>query len=162
MDELDEPISDSIIREALPDIKVLTYDELGNFLDFDDKGRLVLLYLTGENYGHWVCLFKHNEIITFHDSYGYKPDSQLKWLQRKTKPKLTQLLKQSGCTVVYNPYKLQRDGNKIATCGKHAVHRLRHMEMSVDDYANFVIKNGGDYFIEREWEKMFPNDDHDT
>lgn len=78
MDELDEPISDSIIREALPGIKILTYDELSNFLDFDEKGRLVLLYLTGENYGHWVCLFKNNEIITFHDSYGFNPDSQLK------------------------------------------------------------------------------------
>jgi hypothetical protein len=161
---MNEPVDEDQIRAALPGIRIARYSELGDKLQFDMHGRLVLLFLTQDaDSGHWVCLLcKENpKRIEFFDSYGLKPDEERKWLSQETLERLhdqriVPLLKREQCIVTYNPYKLQRDSKQVQDCGKHCVIRLMHFDLNIDEYIDQVLQgaHNADEKVQALWEAI--------
>ena len=65
----------------------------------NEKDYCIILYEERPNRGHWTALLKYNGLYEHFDSYGVKPDGQLKWISAKRnrqlnqdEPYLTQLL----------------------------------------------------------------------
>lgn len=130
--------------------KILTYPELSQYKTLDEllspHGNVIILYLTGENYGHWTCLFKLDKNnVEFFDPYAMKPDRELKLIPmhfRKIKkqiyPHLSHLLNNSKYIIHYNDYQLQKYVKDINTCGRHCVVRLLFKNMEIDDYIKIM------------------------
>ena len=137
-----------ILKLTNNNTKIIVYPELKDYNTIDEVlepyGSAVLLYLTNKNYGHWVCIIKQpNNIIEFFDSYGYKPDHQLKFVNEQTRkhlkqtvPHLSYLLYNSPYKVVYNDVKLQKKKKDINTCGKHCALRIVLKHINIDDYVD--------------------------
>ena len=118
---------------------LITYPEIANYDNIEDlMGKdkaVIILYLTDENYGHWTTVFLNpkEDTLIFFDSYGMKPDTEIKWIKNnpilKEYPKdpLTRLIKlmsDSKYKIDYNDHKLQKTNNDIATCGRWVGIRL--------------------------------------
>ena len=151
------PLSESDMRKVIPTLKIVSYTDLldADTIDdvLDEKGRLMLLYLTeNESTGHWVCLLKlRNEpIIEYFDPYGnYKPDGEKKWLslakQREfgqDTDKLTKLLKNSPYQVKSNAIPFQKSTQDNNTCGRHCLCRLYFKHLDLPGYAELVESSG--------------------
>jgi len=113
--------------------------------------KCVLLYQTSKNYGHYVAVWEHNNIIFFSDSYGGIVDSQLRYVPHDLKTELNsnhnyliKLMYESGKKVEFNQYKLQSREPDVATCGRWSVNRLRFPEISIDEYHN-IFKQSSRY-----------------
>ena len=126
--------------------KIPTIDEL-----LGTHKKCVLLYQTSHNYGHWCCVWEHNDIIFFFDSYGSKPDSQLKFVPHDMKEELNsnhnyliRLMYNSGKPVEFNQYQLQSRDPHVASCGRWCVNRLRFPEISIDEY-HTIFKDASKY-----------------
>jgi len=163
-DILDYPLSDADINAILePDTSIFIYRDLEKVRSIDDVfdryGRAMMLYPTdSETTGHWVCMIKRDDgSIEFFDPYGKPVDSQLRWaggMRRREElgadePLLTRLLK--GRKVIVNRHPYQKNGDDIATCGRHCVGRLLLKDLSLKQY-NDVIKETGlpaDEFVAR-------------
>jgi hypothetical protein len=144
-------LSMSEIKDALGGkVRVITYDKLKNYKTIDEAlgpyGKLVILYLTSDDYGHFVCIWKFNkEIIQFFDSYGDMVDRQLKYIPKyfikesgQSFPMLSLLLLKSNYEVRYNSFKLQQD--KTTTCGRWCVYRL--IKCNLNEYEFYdIFKN---------------------
>jgi hypothetical protein len=145
------------IKKMIPTLDVISYPRLleVDSIDevLDDKGRLILLYLTtDQSTGHWVCLLKlrGTNIIEYFDPYGnYKPDGEAKWLtNQKLKEfgqntkRLTQLLEESPYEVKSNAYPFQKDKTDMNTCGRHCVTRLYFKHLALPDYIKLVESTG--------------------
>ena len=124
---------------------LVQYSDVHNIKSIDEllgpHKKCVMLYHTSTNYGHWCCVYEYNDIIFFFDSYGSKPDTQLKFLPRDLKQELNsnhnyliKLMYDSGKEVEYNQHDLQSRKLGVNTCGRHCVNRLRFPEISIDDY----------------------------
>lgn len=151
------PLTESDMRKVIPTLGIKSYTDLmdADTIDdvLDEKGRLMLLYLTeDESTGHWVCLLKlRNEpIIEYFDPYGnYKPDGEKKWLslakQREfgeDTDKLTKLLKNSPYTVKSNAIAFQKEESDNNTCGRHCLCRLYLKHLDLPQYAELVESSG--------------------
>ncbi len=158
------PLGDDDIRGFLPNAKIIKYSELKNYKNITDllpknNSYAIILYENQPNSGHWTAIMRYNkdgqDLIEFFDSLADdgKPDSELKWIDKKTnillgqgKKILTELLKKTHIPVIYNKLKFQsegnlKDGNHINTCGKHCVFRILNLldkKMSLKDYINFM------------------------
>lgn len=159
-EEIDEikmiSTSNSELQEKLGrPINVIKYNELKNYSSIDDLlkpyGECIILYETHVNNGHWVCVFKRGNKISFFDSLGLKPDDQFHSISIKfrkdngiRKPYLTYLLTDTPYEVEYNPYKLQVMDEFIATCGRWVVLRLKLKDLSPSEFAN-LFKGGVDF-----------------
>ena len=108
-------LSDEDIQRILGgDAKIIKYSELGALYDIDqllpgDKDSCIILYEDSPNRGHWTALVKYNGLYEHFDSYGVKPDNQLKWISAKRnrmlnqeEPYLTQLLEKEEERHIYN------------------------------------------------------------
>lgn len=142
-----EDLSTSQIKKALDNkVWVMTYDKLKNFDTIDEAlgpfKKLVILYLTKHNYGHFVCLWKFNETtIQFFDSFGDKVDRELKYIPKffrhesgQEYPALSYLLLKSGYKIRYNQYKFQNIDNN--TCGRWCIYRLWNSNLNEKQFAN--------------------------
>ena len=134
--------------------KVLRYPEIYDFKNLDDLFKpfdnVILLYETKPNYGHWVCLIRHQEgrstpYIEFFDSYGMEPDEQLEHIKKDFRrrnnedyPKLTEMMAKSGYKVIYNSTKLQKDRNNVSTCGRHVAFRLTMRDLPLERYLKMM------------------------
>lgn len=131
--------------------KVMTYPEVYKYNSIDsllgpDKA-VIMLYLTRENYGHWIGIFKHpNGTVEFFDPYGIFPDDELRFADKQFKmkndmdyPYLLKLLSEYNGPVEYNEKKYQRKARGVATCGRHVGLRLRMRHISLDQY-NILLK----------------------
>jgi hypothetical protein len=134
--------SDSELRAALPSLSVWMYKELAELRDLP-KLPIALLYETEPGYGHWVAILETPEGIEHFDSYGLKPDAELKWIPdkykeafRATAPHLLRLLARDGRDVNYNEYKLQSKSPKIATCGRWVVARCKNRRLTTTQFAS--------------------------
>ena len=139
------------------DIKVITYPEIESYSTIGDVlrpyGSTIILYMTGEGYGHWVALFKtDNGPIEFFDSYGYFPDSELKFTNPEYNshmiieyPFILKLLYDTEYPIEYNEHKYQSKKDGISTCGRWCAFRIRYKWMSNDEFFNF-IKRLSKYF----------------
>lgn len=151
--------------------KIMTYSELTNYDDIDDAlgkhGAIILLYESEKYYGHWTALFKRGNVIEFFDSYGLKPDDELKMIPDNFRrvnnmelPHLTALLYYSPkkYRISYNEHYLQELNPDINTCGRWVAMRLifrdltlrkfidllRHRKWNLDDLVTIVTFLLGD------------------
>ena len=96
---------------------------------------------------------KYNGLYEHFDSYGVKPDGQLKWISAKRnrqlnqdEPYLTQLLEKEEEKYIYNNVGYQNKDSRVNTCGSHVVHRLYRLkndQVSLSDYYQ-VLKSTTD------------------
>lgn len=100
------PLSDSDIRKILGnDIKIIVYPDLSKYSNLGDllpanRDCCIILYELKQLSGHWTCLTRDGDLFTFFDSYGLKPDSELRWISsvqrsalNENTPYLSNLLK---------------------------------------------------------------------
>lgn len=144
-----EQLTKYFIKQDLTDtdIKTITgkepytYEELGQFNSLDDllgsEDFAVILYQTTKTSGHWTAIVKniHNSEITFFDSYGLYPDSEIQYTKyNQSLPMyLTKLIKESGKDIKYNKVDYQKWSKAISTCGRWAsiaVKLLKHIDLN--------------------------------
>lgn len=151
---INKALSDADIQRILgSDTKIIKYAELEALHDIDqllpgEKDFCVILYEDRPNRGHWTALSKYNGLYEHFDSYGVKPDSELKWISAKRnrqlhqdEPYLTHLLEQEEEKYIYNNVAYQSKDSRVNTCGSHVVHRLyrlKHDDMSLPDYYKYM------------------------
>lgn len=156
---------ESQINKSLSATEVLNLlDNKANFVQYSDIHKIptieqllgphkkcVLLYQTSRNYGHYVAIWQHNDIIFFSDSYGSKPDDQLNFVPHDLKTELNsnhnyliRLMYNSGKKVEFNQYQLQSREPDVSTCGRWTVNRLRFPEISIDEYHK-IFKESSKY-----------------
>ena len=146
------PMGDDDIKKYFPNAKVLVYSDLGKYSTIQellpkDKDFVFILLESSPNNGHWVALLRYGDTYEFFDSYGGKPDSQLKWNNTKTNEELDQSTKYltnllKGEKVVYNPVKYQGDKGDINTCGRHCTFRIQEMlgGKNLDNYYQYMCQ----------------------
>ena len=153
------PLSDSDIKKILgEDTKILEYKDLSNYNDINkiltkDKDFFILLYELKAASGHWTTILKYDNMLEHFDSYGIKPDGELKWISAAVRsnlheeyPYLTKLLHDSDMDVIYNHTRFQSFKPTISTCGHHCVHRICrfiHNNLDLDEYTKYMnhLKN---------------------
>lgn len=151
------PLSETDMRKVIPTLKIVSYPDIldASSIDevLDEKGRLMLLYLTeNESTGHWVCLLKLRDqpIIEYFDPYGnYKPDGEKKWISKEKQrdfgqdtDKLTKLLKNSPYTIKSSSVPFQEEANDMNTCGRHCLTRLYFKHLDLPAYTEMVKATG--------------------
>lgn len=145
---MDYPLSDDDILKAVKGkTNIILYSDLPYVKNVDQilypYGSCILLYEQFPASGHWVVLTlnkKKNELEYF-NSYGEHPDEFLQVVDDKLKkqlnedyPYLSKLLLDSPYNLAYNQYKLQKEGNDIATCGRYVVLRVLLKELPLDTF----------------------------
>ena len=126
---------------VIPYEKVSSLGNLNNY--FKRKKCVFILYNYAGNYGHWTCLFKSPEGgIEFFDSYGTKPDYELKDFPDDVRiehgmrcPLLVKKLIQSKQRVHFNNHKLQKSGKGVQTCGRWCIMRVLKSNEPIDKFA---------------------------
>ena len=147
-------LSDENIQRFLRgDATIINYAELGNLYDIDqllpdEKDHCIILYGDRPQRGHWTALSKYNGLYDHFNSYGVKPDTELKWIGARRNrmlnqdgPYLTQLLEKEEEKYIYNNVAYQSKGSTVNTCVSHAghrVYRLKHDDMSLPDYYQYA------------------------
>lgn len=133
--------------------ELYTYPDLVKFDDINELlgkwGACIILYLTREDYGHWVCLYKQDKkTLCFFDSYALMPDDELNFAPinfRKTHdqmyPHLTYLMYKSGYNIDYNNHRLQSNKKDTSTCGRWVGVRLAFRFMNNDEFADLFKNN---------------------
>lgn len=139
-------------------VNIITYGDLAAVNNInqilDPYDACVIIYLTREHYGHWVCLIKLpkksggvKQELEFFDSYGQKPDSQLDWnideyirvKNNQDYPHLTWLLYNSKYDITYNQYKFQKKEKDVRTCGRHVTVRILCKNFSLNQYKKLML-----------------------
>jgi hypothetical protein len=141
IDKIIEPLGDADIKAYLPSVKVITYEELGNYNKIEEllpktRDAVVILYQKNEGYGHWVCICRDNMKITFFDPLGYRPDKQLLWTERYLRKKVGQNIPfmshllnkalKNDFKVTFNVFKFQKESSEVNTCGRHVVYFVQY------------------------------------
>ncbi len=146
--------NDDVLRICNNKADFYTYPEIVRFKTLDKllgkHKAIILLYMTKPNYGHFCAVFKQNkDTISFFDSYGYKPDDELKFSSKKFRESnnqllshLTRLMYESGYNIDYNDHKLQSKKNDIATCGRWSGLRVLFRNLTNDEFAKLFNKTG--------------------
>ena len=147
-----KPLSDKEIVDLLDGQTVVRkYNELDQFDTIDDLiapyGNCVILRVTAQNYGHWICSKKTGNMISFFDSYGGFPDNQKHYvnedfLKRSGQKynKICELLHKASFNylVEFSNRKLQDIKKpKIATCGYWCVCFIKS-GLTVDDFYDWL------------------------
>tara|TARA_R110002073_G_scaffold179166_1_gene337665 strand:+ start:1330 stop:1857 length:528 start_codon:yes stop_codon:yes gene_type:complete len=136
---------------------VVVYHNLGDYNSLEnllgDKGAVILLYETKQNFGHWVALFytdSSQQEIEFFDSYGFKPDEELNYAKYDDQPYITELIQKSNKKIIYNTKKLQTFKEDINTCGRWTSLRIAMREVPLQKF-QYLFKNNksynGDWFV---------------
>jgi hypothetical protein len=149
-----KPLSDDDIRKILgSEAKIIKYSELDDLSDIDqllpnDKDYAIILYEDRPDRGHWTALLKYDGVYEHFDSYGAKPDSQLKWVSPKmrehlgqSEPFLTKLLRKEEEKTIHNNVQYQSKDSKVNTCGSHVcsrIYRFKNDDFSLSDYHRYM------------------------
>ncbi len=156
MNNLDYSLSDSEMRQLCPTSNFILYSDLHTYDNIDDilsdTGKCIILYLTSERSGHYVCVFKRTDkILSYFNSYGFEPDDELfiKPISKEEmiefnedKPELFRLMHDSPYRLEYNDHKLQSRKPDVNTCGKHVCVRLHNTQYDPDTYAKRLRRLG--------------------
>ncbi len=153
-EEINRPLSADELMKLVPGAKIVTYDELMHLNDIDEilypLGKCFILYMIGENFGHWVCLYLKKGVLNFFDSYGSNMDNfkvfenvpnEILVKKNETYSWLSQLMKDSRYPKInYNHLRLQ--GVDTATCGRFCALRLLS---DLSDKKFYEFMNSTDY-----------------
>jgi len=101
-----------------------------------EEDEFVLPFSESKGYEQWgfgkPLENSRQPIIQFFDSYGGKPDSQLKWVSEpmreelgQKKPLLTMLFDKCPYAVYFNDVEYQKESPNISNCGRHCVNFIR-------------------------------------
>lgn len=129
---------------------IIPYEDIINYKNINELlgkyKKCIILYKSSHDFGHWTCIYENKGKIYFFDSYGFKPNAQLKFIPNQLNKSLNQnhdyLLKMLYDTkkpIEFNEYPLQKLDTKINTCGRWVVFRLKHPGISVDDFNKLFI-----------------------
>ncbi len=151
---INKPLSDTDIQKILgSDTKIIKYSELGHLYDIDqllpnEKDYCIILYEDRPDRGHWTALLKYDGVYEHFDSYGVKPDSELKWVSPKmreqlgqSEPYLTKLVRKEEERFIHNDVQYQSKDSKVNTCGSHVANRLyrfKNDDFSLSDYHRYM------------------------
>lgn len=153
---VDRPTSDAEIRAACPGIRTWLYRDLALLEEAGELPTLpiAVLYETIPGFGHWVGLLRTPEGIEHFDSYGLRPDSELKWVPRRYReafqadaPHMIRLLMRfqdearahgGDVGINFSEARLQGRRPDIATCGRWVALRCRNAGLEADEFAKKV------------------------
>jgi len=139
--------------------KIVKYSELSRYETIEDLLPLktdyrIILIEQNFNSGHWACILRYGKTIEWFDSYGLKPDGELRFISTIKKKLLgedhkylSNLLSEAhsrGWDVVYNKKKLQKLKDGINTCGRWVLLRItmmKDMMFTLPDFLEFIEKN---------------------
>jgi len=132
---LDQMISDVDFKRWLGEgCKIKKYSELKDYTTIYDllpneKDFVIILTEEKKNQGHWCCLLRNKDKFEWFDSYGVKPDGELKFIPLMVRRwlgqdeyDLSRLLE--PVKYEYNKKKLQNLQDGINTCGKWCIARI--------------------------------------
>lgn len=145
-------LSGSDIMKALNyRTNIISYPELENYKSlnqiFGPDKSVVILFLTGPNYGHWICIFERNkDTVEFFDPYGIYPDDEKEFISPSKRKEfgedrslISNLLYNSHYkNLEYNDGELQAFKEGISDCGRHVISRLMHRNMPINEYIKYV------------------------
>jgi hypothetical protein len=154
----EDAMSDKLIRQYLPNCKILKYNQFKNYKNLDqiipnNKDYIIILYETSPNSGHWCCLMNCKGNYEYFDSYGKEPSQPLSWntptinhMLGQDKPYLNYLIDSSHPDTFYNDIEYQSTKNDINTCGRHCIFRILCMikkDFNLKQYYKFMksLKN---------------------
>ena len=139
--------------------KVVPYHNLNQFESIEellkDFGSVILLYETRKDFGHYTALlYDKNGVLEFFDSYGLKPDEELKYAEYNLEegiPYLTKLLNNYNKPIIYNQSKLQKFIRDVNTCGRWTSLRIRFRNIyNLKDFQELFSRTkhfNGDFFV---------------
>lgn len=147
---MDYALSIKDIRKLCPDVNVITYDRLIKCNNIDEilypSGKLIILYMLTETFGHYCCLWVRDNSLNFFNSYGEMVDDPITYTNvetellikmHETTPILLKLMTDSRYkTLNFNQYKFQ--GKKPSTCGRFCVVRLWLWEFDDNEFKKFI------------------------
>jgi len=133
--------------------RVIKYSELAKINNINELlfgyDSCVILILSKQNYGHWVCITRRDNILEFFDSYGFFIDDD-EYFKRTSKycrkmfgqdyPHLTYLFLTADpeYKITYNEIRFQKMSPYVSTCGRHVICRIIYKNMDLYDYYNFL------------------------
>lgn len=126
--------ADDINRINNNNSNIIVYHNLSNYHNFRSmfggKDCVILLYETKQNFGHWVCILEFPSYYEFFDSYGFQPDTELKYALYDNVAYLTELMKTADKPIKTNSTRLQTFADDINTCGRWVATRtkMNHIE----------------------------------
>ena len=163
MDLLDQPMSDSEVRDFLPDATLLTYPDFAELVKrgmtlsefLGPSKTAILLYETKPRTGHYVTVFERpGNIVEVFDSLGYVPDDELEFIPKHYRDVSNQdhsyllwLLRNSGKHIEYNEVPLQKDKPGVATCGRWCIWRIANRNMPLKTFQQAFYGCSGDILV---------------
>ena len=146
-----QPLSDAdILKRLHGKTKVLVYSDFQEYDDLDSLltpyDNVVFLLKMMPNYGHWMCIKRTGDRISFFDSYGEFPDKQKKHVPKgflkesgQSYNKLCELLLKASYkyTIEFSEYKYQKKDGKTATCGQWCCVFIES-GLTTDDFRQFI------------------------
>ena len=145
---------EDLIKICEGNVRVISYHELKGINTIqqllEPYGAIIILYETKQNFGHYTALFyDKNKNLEFFDSYGFKPDAELKYATYDNTPYLTNLLKKYKGNIIYNTEDLQKWAKDVNTCGRWCATRIRMKNLTAQEFRN-LWKNkfyNPDFFV---------------
>lgn len=137
------PVSDKYILSKIK-TKVVTYEQLGKYTNIDDlfvDDSFIILYQnTAGDIGHWCCVVRRGDTLSYFDSYGRFPDPY-KYLKGK-KPYLSRLLYVSPYYLEYSDHDYQ--SSNTATCGHFCIVRILFKYRPLEEFEKFMAQFNND------------------
>ena len=146
---------DEVKRIVGRNIDVISYHTLGSYNNINEllgkNKECIILYETSYNVGHYVALFiNSNNNLEFFDPYGFFPDEELNFAKYDNKPYLSNLIKSSNYSVLYNKKRLQKWKEGTNTCGRWSSLRLRFKNVKLTSFQYLFTNNkcyDGDFWV---------------
>jgi len=159
-----KPLSDDDLRHILgEDIKIIKYSQLADYNDLNDllpqrNDCCILFYEEQLDVGHWTGLLKYDDKFEHFDSYGIKPDSELRWLTMRARQRLNEAIPYlsnllAKVAYIYNTVRFQSDDHTVNTCGSHVAFRLYNFKKN-----SMHLKQYQDYMKELKTESQMSYD----
>lgn len=145
----DKPLNGLEVQQIVGcPIKIIVFGDIDKYeLDqlFEKNDCCLINYLSGPRFGHWCCLVRNGNKITYFNPSGRFIDEAInhlpedfKYLSNQAFPHLLQKLYDSKYKVRYMDHCLQKNGTN--TCGRYCGLFMRMRTFSEDD----IIKLLGD------------------
>lgn len=143
------PLSDNELERftGLKPDGVIKYSELKNFNSIEDFLPKILdfkivLIESSYNVGHWVCVVRRGNEITYFNSYGTGIDTDFRFIPRmmscilgQSTKEMTRLFndaKAKGYEIVVNKTRFQKISDNIQTCGRHVLFFIESAKIGYD------------------------------